>query len=237
MHETVKIRIRGAEGDMDLKDSPGRRLDKARQSLFSKTTMLLEGLRAQSSFTKFDLPIGGRFPRETYEDIITHLQSVLNSMALVSYASSSFQDMHGHGEKDSESEWLRDFRKVIADAYMTSQEVTTLLSLLSASVASGQSLPPYLRTPEPYGLSKRMDALDRDILSVRHIAEPGYASFAVMQIGTKAITDDLKKLLAAVKELVGELDFSFHIVSTTDSSRNDSEDTLWTSEAQKGKKD
>lgn len=56
--------------------------------------------------------------------------------------------------------------------------------------------------------------MDHDILSLKHIAEPGYAAFAVMAISTRCIHMDLERLLAGVKRLVGELDFSFHIVST-----------------------
>lgn len=63
------------------------------------------------------------------------------------------------------------------EANLTSQTVTSLLSLLSSSVTNGNALPPYLRTPEPYALAERLENIDRDILSVKHIAEPGYASF------------------------------------------------------------
>jgi hypothetical protein len=104
--------------------------------------------------------------------------------------------------------------------------VTTLLSLLSSSITNGNPLPPYVRVPAPYQLSERLDNLDRDILSIRHIAEPGYASFSVIQIGTKSLLDDLQKLLDGVRELVGELDFSFHVISTSDKSKEDSEETL-----------
>lgn len=127
---------------------------------------------------------------------------------------------------DSETQWLADFRRLIREANVTSKEITTLLTLLSASVASGQPLPPYLNVPAPYALSARLEALDQNILSIRHMAEPGFAAFAVMQISTKCIGDDLKVLLADVKELVGELDFSFHVVSTADSSPSGSKDAL-----------
>jgi hypothetical protein len=58
------------------------------------------------------------------------------------------------------------------------------------------------------------------------MAEPGFAAFAVMQISTKCIGDDIKALLADIKELVGELDFSFHVVSTRDDASSGSQDTL-----------
>ena len=151
------------------------------------------------------------------------MQSTLDFMALVSLASASFENLkdQGHG-----SEWLAHFRKLIGEANVTSEAVTTLLSLLSASITNGSPLPPYLRIPEPYLLAQKLDDLDQDILSVRHIAEPGYSSFAVIQIGTRCMIDDLKKILVGVKELVGELDFSYHIVSTNDPSRNASDETL-----------
>ena len=55
------------------------------------------------------------------------------------------------------------------------------------------------------------------------MGEPGYAAFAVMAISTRCIHMDLERLLAGVKRLVGELDFSFHVVSTEG---RGSEDTL-----------
>jgi len=63
--------------------------------------------------------------------------------------------------------------------------------------------------------------VDPEILSLRHIAEPGYAAFAVMSISTRCIHMDIERLLKAVKGLVGELDFSFHVVSTKDAASSD----------------
>ncbi|KAH9844572.1 Aromatic acid exporter family member 2 [Teratosphaeria destructans] len=228
MHETVRIRLRGLDEDISSKHSPIHKLDKARRKLFTKSSILLAGLRAQAEFVKFDVPIGGRFPREKYQEIIRLLQSTLNFMSLVSLASADFEDLHQMDRTDKEhsSRWLRDFRNIVSEAHITSEQVTTLLSLLSSSVMNGQPVPPYLHVPEPFQLAQRMDQIDQDILSVRHIAEPGYAAFAVMQIGTRCVIDDLGKILAAVQELVGVLDFSYHVVSTQDASRDESEVTV-----------
>jgi hypothetical protein len=119
-------------------------------------------------------------------------------------------------------QWFNDFRRITAKTNITSHEITSLLALLSSSIQTGQPLPPYLTNPEGHQLSKKLEAVDHDILSLRHIAEPGYAAFAVMAISTRCIHMDLDRLLAAVKKLVGELDFSFHVVST----RKASEETL-----------
>ncbi|RMZ12781.1 hypothetical protein D0862_02544 [Hortaea werneckii] len=222
VHESVRTRLRGGEGDITLKDSPGYQLDKARQKVYSKSSTVLTGLRTQASFVKFDIPIGGKFPRERYQAIISQMQSALDFMVLISLASSAFNDLQQLDDRDHGSEWLANFRRLVSDAHVTSEAITTLLALMSASVSNGSALPPYLRVPEPYQLTQRLDEMDKDILSVRHIAEPGYSSFAVIQIGTKCMLDDLRKILAGVKELVGELDFSYHIVSTTDTSCEDS---------------
>lgn len=226
-HETVRLRIRDELGDMTSKESPGRKLEKARNKIYSKANLTIQGLRAQSAFLKFDIPVGGKFPRQQYQDLVVHLQSILNFMSLVSLSSYSFTELREEGTEDS-LRWLHDFQQLVGEAHMTSEQVTTLLSLVSASVSNGQALPPYLRVPEPWVLASKLDTMDRDILSVRHIAEPGYASFAVVQIGTKFIHDDLRRLIAGVKELVGELDFSYHIVSTTDSSRESDETLVYT---------
>ncbi|CAK4034012.1 hypothetical protein DOTSEDRAFT_69660 [Lecanosticta acicola] len=226
MHETVKLRLRNQQGDMNMKESPGRKLEKARTKLFSKANLTISGLRTQSTFLAFDIPIGGRFPREHYEKIVDQLQSILNFMSLVSLASYSFTELREEGEHQDGLKWLANFEKLVNHATMTSEQVTTLLSLMSASVISGNPLPPYLRVPEPWLLANKLEDLSKDILSVKHIAEPGYASFAVMQIGTRFINDDLRGLVEGVKGLVGELDFSYHIVSTADAAQDNSEETL-----------
>ena len=99
------------------------------------------------------------------------------------------------GEDESDTAWLSDLRRLVINARITTHEVTSLLCLLSASISNGQPLPPYLKTPRPYSLSKRLEALDKDILSVRHIAEPGFATFSVLQISTRCIVGDVERLM------------------------------------------
>lgn len=86
-----------------------------------------------------------------------------------------------------------------------------VLTLLSGAMREGRPLPPYLPTPPPYALSERLEAIDGSILSIRHVNEPGYAAFAVMQLAARCIGVDVERLMASVKELVGVLDFSIHV--------------------------
>lgn len=158
------------------------------------------------------------------------VNSIVNYISLIGYASAKFSD----GSTGEESAWATDFRKMLTAVRATSHEITGLLTTLSASIANGQPLPPYLKLPQPYQMSAKLEAIDHDILSVRHIAEPGYAAFAVIQVSSRCIIAELEVLLRYVldyfrpmifadpnrnvKEVVGELDFSFHIVSTASSS-------------------
>lgn len=50
--ETVRVRVRGDESDMSDKNSPSRKLEKMRQTVFSKSMLLLQMLRTHSNFIK-----------------------------------------------------------------------------------------------------------------------------------------------------------------------------------------
>ena len=103
--------------------------------------------------------------------------------------------------EESNSAWMQDFRRVVNSAKVTTHEITSLLCLLSASITNRQPLPPYLKAPRPYSFSKRLEALDKDILSIEHIAEPGFAAFAVLQISTRCIVGDVDRLMRFVSFL------------------------------------
>ena len=59
----------------------------------------------------------------------------------------------------------------------------------------------------------KLHQLDADILSVRHMAEPGYAAFAVMQIASRGLLGDVEDAARGGREVVGEVEFSFHSVA------------------------
>ncbi|KAE8350831.1 hypothetical protein BDV28DRAFT_30155 [Aspergillus coremiiformis] len=221
IHETVSARVRGEAGDMALKTSAGRRLLKSRNQVFSKQMLMLNGLRTYSGFLKWEVPIGGRFPKKQYDSIIACIENIVSYLSLLGYASDTLLQIGD--EEESNTAWLHDFRRLVASAGITTHEITTVLCLLSASITDRRPLPPYLKTPRPYSFSKRLEAMDKDILDVKHIAEPGFATFAVLQISTRCIGGDVQRLMKDVKKLVGELDFSFHAVSTTHSAKSSSE--------------
>jgi hypothetical protein len=74
MHEQVMSRIRGDAGDEENdKDSPGYALNKARNKVFAKQMLTLQGLKMHASFIKWEFPLGGKFPRQEYEEIIGYV--------------------------------------------------------------------------------------------------------------------------------------------------------------------
>lgn len=120
--------------------------------------------------------------------------SIVSYLSLLGYASDTLMRLN-EDDDASNSIWMHDFRRVVGHAKITTHEVTSLLCLLSASITNRQPLPPYLKTPRPYSFSKRLEALDKDILSIKHIAEPGFAAFAVLQISTRCIVGDVERLM------------------------------------------
>ncbi|KAL6709145.1 hypothetical protein ACN47E_001961 [Coniothyrium glycines] len=242
MHEQVMARIRGDAGDEENdEESPGYQLMKARNKVFAKQMLALQGLKMHAGFVKWEFPLGGKFPSEEYGRITQIVESVANYTALLGFASEAFtrqavnapavdpssptapSELQG---QESSRHWFDDFRRIISSSQVTSHEITSLLSLLSSSISNGQPLPPYLHAPSGYHLGQKLEFVDPEMLSLRHIAEPGYAAFAVMTICTRCIHMDVGRLLESVKKLVGELDFSFHVVSTSDGSSTSSEETL-----------
>jgi hypothetical protein len=74
MHEQVMSRIRGDAGDEENdKDSPGYALSKARNKVFAKQMLTLQGLKQHAAFVKWEFPLGGKFPQKEYEEIIGYV--------------------------------------------------------------------------------------------------------------------------------------------------------------------
>lgn len=97
--------------------------------------------------------------------------------------------------RNAEQSWIKDFSHVMGQIGRTTQGICSTLSVLSNSIVTGQALPPYLSLPPPYELSEQLQRLDPQILSTAHVIEPGYASFAVLQIATTLINDDMENLI------------------------------------------
>lgn len=189
VHETVGSRVRGDEGDPNDKSSPGRRLEKVRLDVYAKQIQLHQNLKVNSGFHTWSISVGGKFPIALYDALIAELENVLNWTALISFASNAFSTTDDH-----EGDWQTVFRHLLGGVQTTSNDITSRLCILSNSISNGTPLPPYMKPLEPYGLLTTIQSIDKNILSINHIAEPGYAAFAVMQIASRTLIYDLNRL-------------------------------------------
>ncbi|TAQ84624.1 hypothetical protein B7494_g7055 [Chlorociboria aeruginascens] len=214
VHSTIRTRLHGTEGDMESKNSPGRRLQKVRRRIFEKLILLLPSLRQHADWQKWEPTIGGKFPRDSYEGIILRSTNIMRYLSLMAYATDSWSDndesAYPNTQPGRRRAWLVDLTKLIDNVGGTSHQITSILSLLSASVKQGVALPPYLELPKPYNLSRRLEALDRGILDSKNVEEPGYSSYAVAQVASSLVIDDLARLVEHVKDLVGGFHSSLH---------------------------
>lgn len=213
MHETVQARVRGTDGDPNVKGTHAHNLEKARNAVLSKLLLLITDMKTNAAFSKFQLRVGGRFPREEYErylrsgreedgrlltklctSLIECCSRLTQSIALIGYASRTFSLHTSSPDRPELSQWSTDFRKLLVSINPTSHRYTSLLALLSSSLANGAPLPPYLEMPPPFEMIKKIETIDPDLLSIRHIAEPEYSAFAVVQISAQTVNADILEL-------------------------------------------
>ena len=98
VHSTIGARMHGTEGDMELKSSPGKRLEKVRHKIFGKLLLLLPSLQRKympnfelililnqtehADWQKWEPTIGGKFPRETYDGITIRATKYVTTLCL-----------------------------------------------------------------------------------------------------------------------------------------------------------
>jgi hypothetical protein len=74
VHATLSARMRRDEGNLADKASVGSRLQKVRVKLYNKQVLLLNDMTVYSRFVGWEPPIGGRFPKKQYDDIVERVR-------------------------------------------------------------------------------------------------------------------------------------------------------------------
>lgn len=156
--------------------------------------------------------------------------------------------------------WATQFRAFAASSHqrVTSHEITSTLCLLSAAIKTGQPLPPYMSPPKPFAATsarspgpaattageKRggegLGESEGGLLGIEHFAHPAYAAFAVQEVASAFVTAELGRLVKGVRDLVGEVDFSFHVLETgsdREGKGSGGGDGKWWDEQGKGKRE
>jgi hypothetical protein len=271
--------------------------------------LLLPSMAAHAQWQKWEPTIGGRFPREAYEDIITRTTRIMSYLTFMSYTMNhpptahldalrarkdvvepSTPEPHPHhphpenptsasasastssaeertpgatnttASDPSDRDWLNALASVLREIAPSHHNIVSTLMLLSNSLFSGHSLPPFLPLPRPYEMTRTLLRLDRrssrptassdeqeqepdlpplmvvdsrtgravdgrddrgeglgfglgreHVLDPEHLGRPGYAEFAVLEICSTLVCDDLEGLIRSISGLVGVVDFSYRV--------------------------
>lgn len=163
--------------------------------------MLLSILRTHNHFSTFEPPIGGKFPKGIYDDIIAGIQGMLTSMSLMAYTAQSLNTLPSKSQEeapgmDVRNEWMKQLAVIASESSeFNSHRITALLCHLSASISNAQPLPPYLTSPDSFPLAKRMQRVDTELLSIRHVGDPAFSAFVSLEVLRSVVGVGLRDLL------------------------------------------
>ncbi len=133
--------------------------------------------------------------------------SIVSYLTIIAYASEAFTA--AHSDPDT-STWLSTFANSRYRTDHKSHTVTSLLTLLSASIRNGQPLPPYIKTPKHFGLANASTVSDdTHVLGLHNLDESGFRAVAVIEVAHECLIDSVEVVVSLVRSLVGELDFSY----------------------------
>ena len=320
---TVRSQIEGTAGDPDVPHSPAHELQKIRRKIFGKMMLLLPSMAAHAQWQRWEPTIGGRFPREAYEDIIMRTTRIMSYLTFMSYtmnhppaehlealrgrrrdldpqqqqqqqqpSSSSASSPPPQGDEQptpgsgaNDRDWLDALASVLHEISPSHHNIVSTLMLLSNALFSGHSLPPFLPLPRPYEMTRALLRLSRSaapatsppsssspraekddeeedeeeeeeeeeepdlsplmvidsrtgravedsvrrrpsaplrpvrvgkegrqhVLDAENVEKPGYAEFAVLEICSTLVCDDLEGLIRSIAGLVGVVDFSYRV--------------------------
>lgn len=286
---TIKSQFEGTAGNPDIPHSPAHELQAIRRKIFGKMMLLLPSMAAHAGWQKWEPTIGGRFPREAYEDIITRTTRIMSYLTFMSYtmnhpptehldALRARQDLAKSQRPSTSSAsripdpatpsspdtggpdraWLDALASVMHEISPSHHNIVSTLMLLSNALFSGHSLPPFLPLPRPYEMTRALLRLSRspaaapspsdeeepdlsplmvvdsrtgrpvsegswegsrglggipreNVLDPENVERPGYAEFAVLEICSSLVCDDLEGLIRRISGLVGVVDFTYRV--------------------------
>lgn len=176
INSTLEASIDDAAGDPGVPHVPLHQLHKASRKIFGKVMLLIPSMSQHSEWQKWEPTIGGKFPREAYDDIILRSNRIMKYLTLVSYtlmhptgqrpqtpiegAARPFSSGDGDDISSSNvqmgSEWIKALREALVSLKPTHNAILSTLTLLSNSLNSGQSLPPYVPLPRPYEATRHL---------------------------------------------------------------------------------
>ncbi|KAK3374804.1 hypothetical protein B0H63DRAFT_452637 [Podospora didyma] len=199
---TLQSRVHGTAGDASIAGTPAHHLLKVGRKIFGKVMMLVPSMLQHSEWQKYEPTIGGKFPREAYDDIILRSTRIMGYLTLMSYTlmhpdlgrpnDTSEDEKNAPGQEGptrsrqpsikassasiasaTDRAWLDALGKVLIALEPARHAILSTLTLLSHSLMSGNSLPPFLPLPRPYEMTRRMIGLGDEAASSESDADVG----------------------------------------------------------------
>ncbi|KAM5347566.1 hypothetical protein ACJ41O_007390 [Fusarium nematophilum] len=177
---TMQSQLEGTAGDIESVTSPAYHLLSTRRKIFGKFVRLMSSIESHLAWQRWEPTIGGRFPFQTYQEIIMRTARIMSYLTLMSYALTHPPRTHKTGDPDEDqvedraagapdadadvqdNGWWLALAKVFPRVEPTHHTALTTLTLLSNSMFSGQSLPPFLLLPQPFEMMQRLRQLPKD---------------------------------------------------------------------------
>lgn len=206
MHTTVELWLNGELGTVQDVRSSSDRLASKRRKLFRQEMTLLNALRMHSHFSTFEPAIGGKFPKSIYDAIISETQKIVTSMALMAQTTQNMKPVSGSlpvETENSHKKWASRLAGIALDSEdFKSHSTTSLLCHLASALTNAQPLPPLLSAGHPFPLARRMQWIDNQLLSIRHIEDPAFSTFVSLEVLRTVVNYSLENLLRYVQSVV-----------------------------------
>jgi hypothetical protein len=215
---TLDQRIRGLEGDTTDASSPGRILKDKRNSILFKELALLSGMRQISTMVPWEVSLGGKFPKNSYDKLVDETQrlvlcymsnypppltstSAVASLSVIGYISQTFPQF---GQLPSNDFIRRAYSASLL--HPDSSVIATTLSLLALSLSASSQLTPGLQAPSS---SHRLHLLKRGIdeLGGVVLSDPNFEALLVVEVASTRLISSLEVMINTVGELVGTTNF------------------------------
>ncbi|KAL7917238.1 hypothetical protein ACQKWADRAFT_324807 [Trichoderma austrokoningii] len=138
IQQTILARLSGNFGDIGDKTSPGFHLQAARRRIFNKYQTLSTRAKTNFQFLDWEFSLGGRFPKQTYGEMLSILERLASYMTLASYVSRDLK------APDATSSWWAHDPTGTAQVHLTPGGVTTRMIILHSALSRAHPLPPEL---------------------------------------------------------------------------------------------
>ena len=107
-------------GDIQNPQSPSFKLQGARHELFQEEMQLLNSLRVHSHFTTFEPAIGGKFPKQVYDNIILEIQRILTNMSLMAHTTQNLKTLsfesQGGNSMSEDDKWISQLARIALES-------------------------------------------------------------------------------------------------------------------------